>query len=48
MKLQHPKIGAIPSPPRGEGQDEGANKTMPYLIKPPPLPDGERELTGQQ
>jgi hypothetical protein len=39
MKLQHSKIGTIPSPREGEGQDEGVNTTIPYIITSP-LSDG--------
>ncbi len=46
IELDHAKIKAIPSPLRGEGQEEGDKNNA--LSNPPPLPAGERGLTGQQ
>jgi hypothetical protein len=40
---------AIPSPLEGEGQDEGADKSTPYLLgfpHPNPLPMGEGIMTA--
>jgi hypothetical protein len=38
--FETPVLMIIPSPLRGEGQDEGENKTTPHLN---PLPQGERK-----